>query len=139
MSNQLENENPQPETITPQELRESMLTGSITPQELHEYILSEIDARKQEIVALSDEEMNTVNGGSYIGFSLDQDFNSSLSSRTLEAEDVPLLEIVENTISKAIDFKSVYHLMRINGDSRMQSVKKAAKIVRVPYLDKLFE
>ena len=94
---------------------------------------------EQESVALSDEEMEEVTGGSNIGYALDQDFTPPLSVVALGSEDVPLLEVVEKAISKASDFKSVYRLMRINGDSRMQSVKKAARIVRVPYLDKLFE
>ena len=49
MSNQPEQEHPQPETLTPQELRESILT--------------DLEATRQAIVALNDEELETVAGG----------------------------------------------------------------------------
>jgi hypothetical protein len=49
MSNQPENETQQPETVTPQEIRQS--------------ILADIDAYQQAIAELSDEELEAVAGG----------------------------------------------------------------------------
>lgn len=49
MSNQPENEMPQPNTMTPQELREALL--------------AELEAGKQIIAELSDEQMEAITGG----------------------------------------------------------------------------
>src|SRR5690349_10012800 len=49
MSNQAEHEQPQPETVTPEEVRQ--------------FILTEIEASKQAIAELSNEELEVITGG----------------------------------------------------------------------------
>ena len=51
MSNQAENEKQQPETVAPEEVRQ--------------FILAEIEASKQAIAELSDEELEEVAGGAW--------------------------------------------------------------------------
>lgn len=54
MSNQPEQENQQPETVTPQEIREA--------------ILADLEASKQAIAELSDEELEQITGGGLTGW-----------------------------------------------------------------------
>ena len=70
MSNQPENENQQIQTVTPQELRE--------------FLLAELEATKQAIAELSDEQMEIITGGALhheeaYEQNIIQDFHNSLS------------------------------------------------------------
>lgn len=110
MSEQSEYENQQSETIT----HEGQLEHSLT----------ELAASKQMIIALSDEEMETVTGGRLMSISFVP--GAQLFSAPENVNDV---DIIEKAITKVHDLKMVYHIMRISGNSCMQSIRKAVKIV----------
>ena len=67
MSNQPEHENQQPKSVTPEEVRQS--------------ILAELEASKQAITELSDEQLEEVAGGEFYG--MFKETNSNVGSQEM--------------------------------------------------------